>query len=148
MTSGSQRDKNPEQNQTMKGVKGSSSLPCPGLEQVSLGTPLPAGPRGFHTGRTHVHTRTPTHAHTQIHTHIGTDTPTSTAHTVTPTSFLANTPGLVLRKRLQPQERKDARPRCTLNFPSSGTHEVGTERLWGIWQTRNNVHKLNSHFFS
>lgn len=58
MTSGSQRDKNPEQNQTMKGVKGSSSLPCPGLEQVSLGTPLPAGPRGFHTGRTHVHTRT------------------------------------------------------------------------------------------
>lgn len=62
---------------------------------------------------THVHTRTPTHAHTQIHTHIGTDTPTSTAHTVTPTFFLANTPGLVLRKRLQPQERKDARPRCT-----------------------------------
>lgn len=101
-----------------------------------------------YTTHTHVHTRMPTHAHTQIHTHIGTDTPTSMAHTVTPTSSLANTAGLVLRKRLQPQERKDARPGCTLSFPSLGTHEVGTERLWEIWQTRNDVHKLNSHFFS
>ena len=58
MTSGSQRDKNPEQNQTTKGVEGSSSLLCPGLEQVHLGMPLPAGPRGFRSGCTHVHTRT------------------------------------------------------------------------------------------
>lgn len=114
--------------------------------------------QNVHRDTTRAHTRSHTHmsaytcpytnphVHTRIHTHRHGHTCIH-AHTAISASSLTNTAVLILRKRARPQERRDGWPRCTSNFPSPGTHSIGTERSWELWQTRNDGHKLNSHFF-
>lgn len=100
-----------------------------------------------HNPHTRPHTHTYTCSYTNPHTYRHGHTHIHGTHSHTNFLFSKHARTSSEKETAAPG-KEGCSAKVHLNFPSSGTHEVGTERLWGIWQTRNNAHKLNSHFFS
>ena len=104
-------------------------------------------PHAYTTPHTSPHTHAYTCSYTNPHTYRHRHTHIHSTHSHT-NSLFSKHGRTSSEKETAAPGKEGCSAKVHLEFPILGTHEVGTERSWGIWQTRNDVHKLNSHFFS